>query len=78
MKSANASKLDRKSGVRWSEPGAPVDSLPRCYDTDSAGTGEDVMSLFSRPGNAGTEWPNPEHLPLSGHLGSGARYNSQT
>jgi hypothetical protein len=27
MKSVNASKLDRKSGVRWGEHGAPVDSL---------------------------------------------------
>jgi hypothetical protein len=23
--------------VRWGEPGAPVDSLRRCYDTDSCG-----------------------------------------
>jgi len=29
MKCANARKLDRKSGVRWGEPGAPVDSLGR-------------------------------------------------
>jgi hypothetical protein len=27
MKSANASKLDRKSGVRFGEPGAPVSFL---------------------------------------------------
>jgi len=32
MKFANASKLDRKSGVRWGEPGAPVDSLRCCFD----------------------------------------------
>jgi hypothetical protein len=31
MKFANASKLDRKSGVRPSERGAPVQL---CYDTD--------------------------------------------
>jgi hypothetical protein len=35
MKLANASKLDRKSGVRWGEPGAPVDSSAGGYDTDS-------------------------------------------
>jgi hypothetical protein len=35
MKCANASKLDRKSGVRSGERGAPVDSLRICYDTDS-------------------------------------------
>jgi hypothetical protein len=32
MKWANVSKLDRKSGVRWRERGAPVDSLWLCYD----------------------------------------------
>jgi hypothetical protein len=32
MKFANARKLDRKSGVRWGEHGAPVDSLRRSSD----------------------------------------------
>jgi hypothetical protein len=34
MKSANAGKLNRKSGVRWCEPGAPVQCLvvPRFTD----------------------------------------------
>ena len=31
MKFANASKLDRKSGVRWGERGAPG----ACYDNDA-------------------------------------------
>jgi|HubBroStandDraft_2_1064218.scaffolds.fasta_scaffold263124_1 hypothetical protein len=38
MKSANASELDRKSGVRLAERGAPVDSFRYSYDTDCCGT----------------------------------------
>jgi hypothetical protein len=34
MKSTNASERDRKSGVSLGEPGAPVDSLRRCDNTD--------------------------------------------
>jgi hypothetical protein len=33
MKFANASELDRKSGLRWGEPGAPVDFRQRCFET---------------------------------------------
>jgi hypothetical protein len=37
MKSADASKLHRKSGVRLGERGAPVNSLQCCCDTQSYG-----------------------------------------
>jgi hypothetical protein len=44
MKSTNASELDRKSGVRLGELGAPVDSFRCCDDTDSRGTRFEVDS----------------------------------
>jgi hypothetical protein len=37
MKYANASKLDRKSGVRFGERGAPVDSLRRSLSPNETG-----------------------------------------
>ncbi len=33
-----AAPLSFSAQVRFGEPGAPVLSLPTCYDTDSAGT----------------------------------------
>jgi hypothetical protein len=43
MKFGNASKLDRKSGVRRGERGAPVDSLRHCLEDEPGGEGELVV-----------------------------------
>jgi hypothetical protein len=49
MKSTNAGGLDRKSGVRLGERGAPVDSFGCCDDTDSCGTRFEVDSHADTP-----------------------------
>jgi hypothetical protein len=59
MKPANASKLDRKSGVRFGERGAPVDSFRRGYDTDSHYGYRRLKAMYMLPVGPFTNWLPP-------------------